>query len=247
VLARAKLKRFFLKSLRYRVTGVMPLGKDARSIELEPENHPVFDYIPGQFAFLTFISEHIADEEHPYTISSTPTRPSSLQFNIRCSGDWTRHIGRLRIGDKARIDGPYGRFSHLSLTGQGDLVMIAGGIGITPMLSMLRYMADVNDPRRISLIWSNRAKEDVILPDEFRDFEQRLKGLEMTQIFTREPGETGKKGRLDRNRLQKLLSGCSKESRFFLCGPPKMMQAVHRALIQLGFPSHAIHMEQFRL
>jgi 3-phenylpropionate/trans-cinnamate dioxygenase ferredoxin reductase subunit len=112
---------------------------------------------------------------------------------------------------------------------------------------MLRYMADVNDPRRITLIWSNRTREDVILPDEFRDFEQRLKGLEMTHVFTREPGEMGERGRLDRNRLENLLSGCSKESRFFLCGPPKMMQAVHRALIRLGFPSHAIYMEQFRL
>jgi predicted ferric reductase len=107
-------------------------------------------------------SKHVSREPHPFTLSSTPSRPGTLQFNIRASGDWTRTVAHLSEGDQARIQGPFGRFGHLFTTPDRELIMIAGGIGITPMLSMLRFMADHRDPRPVTLIWANRSPERVV-------------------------------------------------------------------------------------
>jgi predicted ferric reductase len=89
-----------------------------------------------------------------------------LQFTIRASGDWTRTVAHLSKGDQARIQGPFGRFGHLFTTPDREMIMIAGGIGITPMLSMLRFMADHRDPRPVTLIWANRSPERVVYVDE---------------------------------------------------------------------------------
>jgi predicted ferric reductase len=241
------MKPILMRKKRYAVSHVAPTGRDAYTIELRPEKHAVFDYIPGQFAFLTLESESISSEEHPFTISSTPTRPGTLQFTMRCRGDWTRRIGRLRPGDKALVDGPYGLFSHLARTETREIIMIAGGIGITPMLSMVRYMADVGDQRRIRLLWSNRTKAEIVFSEEVAELESLVEGLHVTHVWTREPGRDGKKGRLDREKLEKLLSGAEADSVVFVCGPPPMMREVSRSLREIGFPARTVHTEEFQL
>ena len=242
-----KLKHFMRKLKSYTVTKVFEAGKDAYAVILDQRKGEVFDYIPGQFAFLSFISGELSREEHPFTISSTPTRPSNLHITIRCSGDWTGLIGRLRPGDKAVINGPYGLFSQLVNSRYRELIMIAGGIGITPMLSMLRYMVDEGEERPVTLIWSNRTRGDVVYPSEFVEFEKRLNGFRLFHVFTREPSVRGEKDRLGETSLKVFLKDCSRESGVFLCGPPKMMYDTRRALLALGFPARTIHTENFRL
>jgi ferredoxin-NADP reductase len=125
--------------------------------------------------------------------------------------------------------------------------MIAGGIGITPMLSMLRYMADHNDPRKIALIWSNKTQKHIILPHEFQNLEAQLNGLRIVHVLTRDPEFSGEKGRLDRPRLKRLISDCSHSAAIFVCGPDQMMNDVFNSLVSLGFPKHMIFTERFSL
>jgi ferredoxin-NADP reductase len=125
--------------------------------------------------------------------------------------------------------------------------MVAGGIGITPMLAMLRYMADIKDERKIKLIWSNRNREDIVFPEEFIDLEKQLKGLQVIHVLTRDPNFQGEKGRLDKSKLERLLKGSSREAAVFICGPPIMMTETRNFLLELGFPKSSIHMERFSL
>jgi ferredoxin-NADP reductase len=125
--------------------------------------------------------------------------------------------------------------------------MIAGGIGITPMLSMLRFMAGSNDQRKITLIWSNQARKHIIFPEEFQNLEAQLKGLRIFHVLTRDPEFSGEKGRLDRPKLKRLTSKCSRSSATFVCGPNRMMKEVHRCLVSMGFPRRMIFMERFSL
>ena len=125
--------------------------------------------------------------------------------------------------------------------------MIAGGIGITPMLSMLRFMADHGDPRPVTLIWSNRSKKNVVFADEMDALAAKLTDLRMIPIFTRD-AESGKRsGRLDRTSLETMLSGCSRRSAIFVCGPPQMMRQVYTDLKTIGFPARSIFTEAFGL
>jgi predicted ferric reductase len=204
-------------------------------------------YIPGQFGFLTIFSHHISREEHPFSITSAPTRTSCLEFIVRTTGDWTRQLKNLQPGDRVLMNGSFGRFSHLQLPEKIEIIMIAGGIGITPMLSMLRYMADDNDQRRITLIWSNQTRKHIICPDDFQNLEAQLKGLRIFHVLTRDPEFSGEKGRLDRPKLKRLLSDCSRSSAIFVCGPNRMMKKVHHCLVPLGFSRRMIFMERFSL
>ena len=203
--------------------------------------------MPGQFGFITPMSSHVPREEHPFTIASSPTQPKALEFIVRTTGDWTAQLKNLQPKESVLIDGPFGLFSHLQVTGQQEIIMIAGGIGITPMLSMLRYMADVHDERKITLLWSNQTPHRLVYPNEIQEINAQLKGLRVVHLITRTPKYKSDIGRLDSMRLNSLLTDCSRTSAVFVCGPYKMMTAVHAGLVSLGFQRRMIFMEQFRL
>jgi len=229
------------------VSCVEPTGSDCTCIELTPVKHTLLPYIPGQFAWVFFESATVKPEPHAFTLTSTPSRPGMLQFTIRECGDWTRTVGGLSIGDRAFIQGPFGRFGHLYAEPGRGLIMIAGGIGITPMLSMLRFMADHGDNRPVTLIWSNRSRENMVFADEMDDLAAKLTGLRMIPIFTRNAVGGEPSGRLDRKSLKTILNGCSRRSAIFVCGPPQMMRQIKADLKTLAFPARLIFSEAFGL
>jgi predicted ferric reductase len=229
----------------YAVSRIETTGADCICVELTPATQTPFSYAPGQFAIVSFRSAHVSPEPHAFTLSSTPSRHGLLQFAIRACGDWTRNVGSLSIGDQALIQGPFGRFGHLFTKPNRELIMIAGGIGITPMLSMLRFMADHNDPRPISLIWSNRTPAHMVFSDELDLLAVKLTGLRRIPIFTRNTENGKPAGRLNRQSLETILEGCNRRSAIFLCGPPQMMTRVKSDLKTLGFPARLILSEAF--
>ncbi len=231
----------------FSVSAVENAGQDAVRLKIISQNQNMPVYAPGQFGFITVLSPHISGEEHPFTIASSPTETAYLEFVVRTTGDWTSQLENLQQEDKVIIHGPFGLFSNLRLPEEQEIIMIAGGIGITPMLSMLRYMADNQDPRKITLIWSNKTRKHIILPHEFENLAAQLNGLRILHVLTRDPESAGEKGRLNRPRLKKLISDCSLSSAIFVCGPDQMMKDVTAFLVSLGFSRRMIYMEQFRL
>jgi predicted ferric reductase len=217
-------------------------------VELSPPKNKSFSYFPGQFAFLSFVSRELSAEEHPFTISSTPTRPEALSFTIRSCGDWTQKINELKIGDSAFVDGPYGKFSFLDDNDQQtDIIMIAGGIGITPILSMLRYMVDTNETRKITLIWSNRTRQHIICEHELNTIQNRLPNFRIFYIFSRETMAGNNGRRLDRVQLQTFLKDSDRQAAVFLCGPLPFIKNIRNCLVTIGFAKKRIHWENFSL
>jgi predicted ferric reductase len=233
----------------YRVGAVRALAPDIHEVTLaRADGAPVPPYAPGQFAFVRFKSAAVSSEEHHFTLSSSPARPESLSFTIKCSGDFTADIGRLAPGDTAVIDGPYGLFSHLARASDGQpLVLVAGGIGVTPFLSMLRYLADTGDTRPVTLVWSARSRRELILEEELQALQARLPGCTFIGITSRESVPGWPAGRLDREALGRFLDGVDRGAACFVCGPGKMMDAATRELAALGFTRSRIHTERFAL
>jgi predicted ferric reductase len=229
------------------ITAIETAGKDAVGLKMSSKTRHMPPYMPGQFSFLTFFSNHISREEHPFSITSIPTKNAGLEFVVRTTGDWTSKLNNLKPGDSVLMNGPFGLFTHLKIPEKNEIIMIAGGIGITPMLSMLRYMADHKDQRKIMLIWSNQTRKHIILPDEFQNLAVQLKSLRMVHVLTRDSEFNGEKGRLDRPKLKRLLLDCSRSAAIFICGPNQMMKEVHRSLVSLRFPRRSIFMERFNL
>ena len=229
--------RFVLSDLRQET-------RDTWTLTLAPESGPVFDYRPGQFLFLRLIGPGIRAEEHPFTISSSPRRTDAITVTIKESGNYTRAIGRTPLGTRARLEAPFGRFS-LAYYAAPEFVFIAGGVGITPVMSMLRYLRDTDDPRRAVLLYASRTREDIIFREELGALPPRL---EVTHILS-QPGAdwTGPSGRLSPSVLRERAGDRLARGAVFLCGPPPMIRQARLDLRGLGVPARRIHFERFAI
>jgi len=215
-----------------------------------PPGTSIPEYLPGQFHFLTLYRDRgLPVEEHLFTIASSPTDNRFLVSTIKESGDFTATIGETKPGDKAVIDGPYGRFSYLLYPDEGELVFIAGGIGITPLMSMLRYMRDTRAEREVLLLYGNRTEADIVFREEIAAMEAgshpRLKVVHVLQ----EPGGAWKGGTgiIDREKLEWLCGPNVAGKAYYVCGPAGMMTSVLRTLRELGAPKARLHSERFAL
>jgi 3-phenylpropionate/trans-cinnamate dioxygenase ferredoxin reductase subunit len=237
-----------LRGRPYVVRSVTEMNHNVCRLELAPAGHAGFVHDPGQFAFIKIVGKGIPGEEHPFTISSPARRDGSVQFSIKASGDFTKLIPRTAAGDKVRVHGPFGRFTCLvKSSGDRPLVMIAGGVGITPILAMLEYLAANQPDRTVTLIWGNRKQRDIFAADQVDAIAARMPNLSVRHVMSHQDDWQGEKGLVDRARLDRLLSPARGELGVFLCGPPAMMGSVAAALRSLGVRRRRIYTERFEL
>ncbi len=229
---------------RFRVADVSQETHDTYTLRMEPRNNGLFSYRPGQFMFLSLRRPGRKSEEHPFTISSSPTEREFIKATIKESGDFTNTIGETREDDGAEIEAPFGRFS-LCFFWPRKFVFIAGGVGITPIRSMLKYLEDIADTRPVTLIYANRSREDIIFEEELNEFSQRIKIVYVLE----EAGEewTGERGYVTGEMIQKHAGEDLSEADFFVCGPPPMMHKVISELQTLGVGEERIHNEYFSI
>ncbi len=238
-----KMRILFQNKNQWQVTEIEPLNHTITRISVSPPENFHFSYAPGQFAFLTLNSKALSRERHPFTIVSSPTRKENLQFMIKSSGDWTKKVGSLQKGDQVSIEGPYGLFSYTTTAAHDTIVMIAGGIGITPMLSMLYHMADSDKYRNVTLIWSNKTRDDMVYDMELQELRKKRINLDIHLVFTSKTEKGG--GRLNRETLGKLIT--TKKASIYLCGPLPMMENIRHLLVQLEYKKSQIYWEKFSL
>lgn len=232
---------FVLARRRFAVVVVAQSSYNVTTIELAPVGWGGFRHLPGQFAFLKLRGDGVRAQEHPFTIASAPALDGRLSFSIKSVGDFTAAVRALKVGDTATVDGPYGRFSY-RLRPPRDLVLIAGGIGITPMLGMLRTLAAEQSAVKIVLVWGNATDRDIAFGDELAGLSEKL-NLTVHHVISR-TNTRGPIARVDRALLEKLLTPVA-DPLVFVCGPPAMMRDVSRDLKKIGVRSRDIVCEKF--
>jgi predicted ferric reductase len=225
----------------FRVTDVVQETRDTWSLHFK--NRRV-NHKPGQFLIVSLIRKGRAEEPHPFTLSSSPTS-DALSISVKAVGDFTSTIKDTTTADHAYIDAPYGVFSFLNYDAP-NLVFIAGGIGITPFMSMLRYMADEKLERNVLLIWGNKTEQDVAFRSELEQMAAAMPCLRIVHVMSNQQDWPGEKGYVDARLLRKYLDGVE-NPQVFVCGPPVMMTKVIRALQEIGVPKGRIHYERFAL
>jgi len=235
----------------YRVAEVHRETHDVWSLSLEPpEGTRRYTFLPGQFHFVSlYRGDRYDGEEHPFTISFSPSEHDLLRSTVKASGDFTRTVSNTNPGDRVRVQGPFGRFSHLLHSDETDLVFIAGGIGITPYVSMLRHMRDTQSDLWVLLLYGNRTQKDIVFREEMEAMARlSTPRLEVVHVLSNaNPAWVGERGYIDR---ECILRHCGEEisqKAFYVCGPPPMMDMVSRALRSLGAPAARLHTERFSL
>jgi predicted ferric reductase len=233
-------------AFRWRVVEVRPQRGDTFTLALEPSGHEGMRFEPGQFAWIKLGNSPFTLEEHPFSFSSSAERTERLEFGIKALGDFTRSIADVPPGTPAYLDGPHGSFSIDRYPAAG-FVFIAGGIGITPMMSFLNTMADRADRRPVTLIYGNARCEQVAYREELEQLRDKL-DLRTVHVLEEPPeGWEGERGYIDRATLERVLPRDTFARSVFVCGPGVMMQTVLSALSELEIPHEHVHAEKFEL
>lgn len=232
------------------VVSVLPANPNTWILTLRPEGHDGLRFTPGQFAWIRIGRGPFSVFENPFSMSSSADRPDEVEFTIGVSGDFTASLGTVESGSRAYVDGPYGVFSYERNEGP-DFVFVAGGVGLAPLLSMLRTMADRDDRRPCLLLYATPTVADIAHADEL----ERLAGvldLRVVHVIEEPPDDRGastdlvrETGFVDRGVLDRHLPAAPERSRYFICGPPPMIAAVETLLLERGIPRDHIDHERF--
>ncbi len=206
-------------------------------------------YKAGQFAFFSFPGSSLGAEEHPFTYSSAP-HDNYISFTAKNLGDFSSRLRELSPGTPVRVDGPYGIFTPSRAKGK-SLVFIAGGIGITPFISILGEAAGKHSSVDTTLLWAVRTAEDAVYHQLLLGLEEKIDGFTYYPVFSDEmPAEKTanmRSGFVDRQIIKDAVGDGIKDASVFFCGPPAMRNALFPELQKLGIRKSRIHYEQFSL
>jgi predicted ferric reductase len=243
-LNRKIIRAYFGKDGKYTISDIIYDAKNIITLKLKPTNGRIFNYLPGQFAYIRIYNPGIPHDEHPFTISSSPSQKEYVSLTIKQLGDFSSSINKVKIGDKAYLDGGYGGFSYLKDTEAKKLCFIAGGIGITPFLSMLKYMASDDRNCETLLLWGVRDKSEIICDDELEKYKSILKSFKFVPVISNEKEYEGETGYIDIDKIQRYIGDMS-DYDFYICGPPIMLDMQLKNLKALGVKKEIIHFERF--
>lgn len=229
----------------WRLRSIARVADRIWELELDPAPGTApLPYRAGQFIWLTAGARRFPLFDHPFSIAGSPAAPS-LRLIIKEAGDFTRGIGALPAGTPMGVDGPYGTFTLARHDGEA-ILLIAGGVGIAPIMSLLRDLVAQRDPRPVRLVYAAGQVENFACLEEIRAAQEML-DLQVLLVSERDaPGWTGELGMPDRPRLARLMTGLDPAHCVALiCGPGPMVTAVSDGLLDLGVPMGQVVYERF--
>jgi anthranilate 1,2-dioxygenase reductase component len=213
-----------------------------RKLILEPSMH--LNFTPGQFVLMSVLSEEGGTVERSYSIGNAPQKNGHMEFLIRLveKGQMSNLIPQFQEGQELLIKGPYGRFGQLGSDAKSGIICIAGGVGISPVRSIIQSQIQKKDHPPLSLFWGFRKPEDYIYQQEFENYKSQGH-LQRLEVSISDPSSvwSGHKGychELIQNRLQVVDSKA-----IFICGPPPMVDETKKVLLEMGFDRKQIHLE----
>jgi predicted ferric reductase len=241
------VKPLRLRSRRWRVSKVRPEPGRSWTVTLEAVDHRGLTFEAGQFIWLILGRTPPTAIQHPFSISSSAAREDVLEVTIKELGDHTSRIGEVKPGTVAFVEGPYGNFVL-----DGDVkeaVFVAGGVGITPVMSILRTLRDRGGPISTLLIYGMPSLDEAPFLEELKELETAATPpLTLVPLVESPPrGWTGETGRVTPEMLERHLPADHPGVRYYVCGPEPMMDLVETHLRERGVPLTRIHSERFNI
>lgn len=191
------------------------------------------ELLPGDFVFISFPTIEGLKELHPFSLVNSPTNNNAIQLAIRGDGDFTKALANIPEGTPVRVVGGYGRYQQFlnERPEFTNVVIIAGGVGIVPLLSMM----EANANRVISLFYTAHRAEDLLYPEKIMDWRRRGKFQAYQQV-----------GRfVDSEVLRRLPKDFQTNSLFLIGGPSSMMRHWKRVFKKYGVPAGHLYAEEF--
>ncbi len=220
---------------RFVVERVVPESDDVTSVYIGGRAMDRFAFDPGQYVHVSFMRKGLR-EPHPFSLSASPDG-KRLRLSIKNSGDFTSRIRtHLAPGVKLFLEGPFGCFTERAAK-TDKFLFIAGGIGITPIRSMLGPLSG-RDADAV-LLYANRSPKDVVFAAELDAL-----GVRRHDVFSQEAAEGYERGFVDEEKVRRLVPDFL-ERDIYVCGPPVMMDKLVAMFRALGVPRERLHFEKF--
>jgi len=194
-----------------------------------------YEFRPGQATDVALNIEGWKDEQRPFTFTSLP-EDDNLEFVIKIYDDHegvTNKLDDLAPGEQFIIGDPWGAIEY-----KGPGTFIAGGAGITPFISIFRYLKKQNKLEGNQLLFSNKTEDDIILADEFR----AMLESHFINVLTRQEHSRYETGRIDKETLKKYCTDF--DQHFYICGPIPFVMDMSNALNDLGADMDSIIFEE---
>jgi ferredoxin-NADP reductase len=237
------------KRLTWRVAEVAKIVDETRrvkSLVLEVPGWP--GHRPGQHVDVRLTAEDGYQAQRSYSIASEPEKARlMLTVELIEEGEVSPYLtSDVRPGDKFELRGPIGGYFVWTVAMGGPLFLVAGGSGIAPLMSMLRYRAAVKNTIPALLLYSSRTFEDIIYREELDRMAAR-DGLTVVYTLTRRqpPGWTGGARRIDRSMLANVGASAKERPKIFICGPTSLVELTAQSLLELGYERNLIKTERF--
>lgn len=213
--------------MKCRITEIIDEAKDIRSFRIE--KRVSVTYLPGQWVYLK-IGNGL---KHQFTLSSSPTEKYlQITTKYREMSEYKKMLWKIQVGDWVEIIGPFGNFC-LNKNDSSTKLFVAGGIGITPFRSMIKFVLDTNTREHIDLIYSVRNHLEGAFIDELRSINNNSINIEIV--------ETSVSNRVGKDKLREYSE--DNDRSIWICGPGKMVENIYVMAKELGFNS--IKTEEF--
>lgn len=233
---------------KYEVAEITMPTPDIYEISLRPVEGDMIDYQPGQYGFFRFVESEVSAEAHPFSFSSAPEHTGdTAEIMVKESGDWTSSLDKVKPGDKVTIEGPYGNFYPKKVeTSDTPMVLLSGGVGVTPNFSILRHEMAQNSDRRIAFVWGLDVEDDMMYIDELEKMAEENENFTFHLVFSGEEVDGYPYGFVDDDFIRdEGLEEYYKEANWHVCGPPPMLEAAKGLLAEQDVPEDQQYIEEF--
>lgn len=230
------------QELTARVKEIIQRTYNVKSVRLEISQR--IDFKAGQFLSVT-LADNPALKRY-LSISSSPTEECYLEFTKKLTNsDFSKALSQLHSGDTVRIEYPFGKFT---LDDSGTkIAFLSGGIGITPIRSIIKYVVDKNLDTDMVLVYANHSVKDIVFKEDFDAMQKVYPKLKVAHVLG-EPAVDFKciPGLINARVIRNELSDYP-QRRFYLCGPPQMVGAMKKILVEeLSLAGENIVTENFQ-
>jgi ferredoxin-NADP reductase len=215
-----------------KIKEIIPRTYNVKSFRAEINEE--VDFKAGQFLQVTLNND--PNLKRYLSISNSPTETGYLEFTKKLTeSDFSQALNSLKVGDSLKVKYPFGKFTLDESCKK--IAFLSGGIGITPIRSIAKYAADKKLGTDIILLYGNRTEEDIVFKDDFEQMQKEYPKFKVAHLIGQ---------RMDKEFIQKEAPDY-KERKFYLCGPPAMVEAMKKILlIELGLPEASIITENFQ-
>lgn len=207
-----------------------------------------FTFIPGQYCLVSFAENpELRGIKKPFTFSNSPTEKKYIELTIKKTGKFTEALFELIPEQRLKIEGPFGEALNFNESVKSGVVFIAGGSGITPFMSAIRYAIAKELPNRIILFLGNQNQEDIIFYNKLKEINNRYDNIQIINTISEtNPEWNEEKGLITKNMIEKYVH-LPLDFLWYICGPPMMNTAMKNILNEMNIPTEKIRTEPWEI